>query len=186
MQEKLPEGKSPLFIDFFIIDFLKISWCEVTKFRYVYNSHRTCIIISCLAINGRVRSVTQLSEYFHYFLSNYCGCASASEDKNKDSTGRLAVLDKRYFNESLRVKLDVWISNRVNFPQDIREDMGLFLDRYSLRFRVRIACNGCTKHIDRHRYRCLDWFDVYLYSNCYINEKVTGEHRTSHTILELR
>ena len=75
---------------------------------------------------------------------------------NEDEELKLYKRHKRYFNESLRVKLDVWISNRVNFPQDIREDMGLFLARYSLRFGVRIACNGCTKHIDRHRYRCLD------------------------------
>lgn len=105
---------------------------------------------------------------------------------NEDEELKLYKRHKRYFNESLRVKLDLWISNRINFPQDIREDMGLFLARYSLRFGVRIACNGCTKHIDRHRYRCLDCFDVSLCSNCYINGKVTGEHRTSHTILELR
>ena len=105
---------------------------------------------------------------------------------NEDEEVKLYKRHKRYLNESLRVRLDVWISSRVYFPQDVIEDMGLFLARYSLKLGVRIACNCCSKHIDRHRHRCLDCFDVYLCSNCYINRKVTDEHRASHTILELR
>ena len=105
---------------------------------------------------------------------------------NEHEELKLYKRHKRYFNESLRFKLDVWISNRVNFPQDVREDMGLFLARYSLRLGVGVACNGCTKHINRRRYRCLECFDIYLCSDCYLNGKVFGEHRASHIMLELR
>lgn len=46
---------------------------------------------------------------------------------NEDEEVKLYKRHKRYFNESLKVRLDVWISSRVYFPQDVREDMSLFL-----------------------------------------------------------